>query len=224
MEDSASIHPPGSDAERPPDGFLRKGKSRLVGIKRLLLPRPDDAHSSDAPAKLARALFGPVPDSAAAKTDRDLVEFLKRVTLFENLRNGELRRLARLVHERSYANGETISEQGKPGAALYLVRSGVVEITRSIRGGEEIALATLEAPTSFEELAAMGEVVRWTSARARGPVSIVALGRSDLDALGRDFPYVANKILKKLVQVAAARVQLLIEAQYFNEQGQESEA
>jgi hypothetical protein len=51
----------------------------------------------------------------------------------------------------------------------------------------------------------------------------VALGRSDLDALGRDFPYLANKILKKLVQVAAARVQMLIETQYFNEQDQESE-
>ncbi len=218
MEHFASIYPPGNDAKRTPDGIWSKGKSRLVGIKRILLPRPDDAHSFGASANLARALFGPVPDSAAAKTDRDLVEFLKRVALFENLQNGELRRLARLVHERSYGNGETISEQGKPGAALYLVRSGVFEITRSIRSGEEIALATLEAPTSFEELAAMGEVVRWTSARARGPVSIVALGRSDLDALDRDFPHLANKILKKLVQVAAARVQMLIETQYFNEQ------
>ncbi len=37
-------------------------------------------------------------------------------------------------------------------------------------------LALLEPPASFEELAVTGaEVVRWTSARARGPVSLVTL-------------------------------------------------
>ena len=70
----------------------------------------------------------------------------------------------------------------------------------------------------------MGEVVRWTSAKARGPVSLVALGRSDLDALSRDFPYLANKVLVKLVQIAAARVQMLVQTQYFNGEDQESES
>jgi CRP/FNR family transcriptional regulator, cyclic AMP receptor protein len=195
----------------------------LAGIKKLLLPRPGDAHSSDAAAILARALFGAAPKSAAEKTGGELVGFLRRVALFEDLQHGELKRLARIVHERSYGDGEYISEQGKPGAAVFLVRSGIVEITRRSRSGDEIPLATLEAPTSFEELAAMGEVVRWTSARARGPVSLVALGRSDLDALGRDFPYLANKILSKLVQVVAARVQMLVETQYFSAQDGESE-
>ena len=101
------------------------------------------------------------------------------------------------------------------------MRSGVVEITRRKRNGEELPLATLEPPASFEELAAMGEVVRWSSARARGPVSLVALGRSDLDALSGNFPHLANKILKKLVQITGARVQMLVEAQYFSEQDQE---
>jgi len=66
--------------------------------------------------------------------------------------------------------------------------------------------------------------VRWSSARARGPVSLVALGRSDLEALGGNFPHLANKVLKKLVQITAARVQMLVEAQYFSERDQEPEA
>ena len=77
----------------------------------------------------------------------------------------------------------------------------------------------LEPPASFAEQAALGaDVVRWTSARARGPVSLVALGSSDLDALGRTFPLLANKILRKLAQVMATRLQLLLEAEFFGEE------
>lgn len=224
MRHSVSVRPPGVNVEPAREASWTKGKSPLVGIRKLLLPRLDHARSFDVSAVLGRALFGPASGPAAERTGPDLVEFLQCVALFEDLRHSELKRLARIVHERSYADGEYISEQGKPGAALFLVRSGIVEITRRSRGDEEIPLATLEAPTSFEELAAMGEVVRWTSAKARGPVSLVALGRSDLDALSRDFPYLANKVLVKLVQIAAARVQMLVQTQYFNGEDQESES
>ena len=64
------------------------------------------------------------------------------------------------------------------------------------------------------------EVVRWTSARARGPVSLVAIGRSDLDALSRNFPFLVNKIIMKLGQVMALRVQALLEADFFNEESE----
>ncbi len=201
-----------------------KGKSSLVGIRKLLLPRRDGADQFDASAIPARALFGPAPKPAGDQRGSDLVSFLKQVHLFEDLNPGDLARLARIVHERTYRDGEYISEQGKPGAALFVLRSGVVEITRRKRNGEELPLATLEAPASFEELAAVGEVVRPVSARARGPVSLVALGRSDLDALSGNFPHLANKILKKLAQIAAARLQLFVETQYFGEQEEEPEA
>ncbi|HTO44565.1 MAG TPA: cyclic nucleotide-binding domain-containing protein [Burkholderiales bacterium] len=149
--------------------------------------------------------------------------FLKQAYLFEDLMHGDLARLARIVHERSYHDGEYITEEGKPGAALFVLRSGLVEITRRIRSGKEAPLATLEPPASFDELAAVGEVVRWNSARARGPVHLVALGYSDLDALSGNFPALANKILKKLAQITAARLQMLVESQYFGMQDQEPE-
>jgi len=151
------------------------------------------------------------------------VSFLKQAYLFEDLKRSELARLARIVHERSYQDGEYISEQGKPGTALFVLRSGVVEISRRTRGGEEVPLATLEPPTSFDELAAVGTPMRWNSARARGPVELVALGSSDLDALSANFPALANKILTKLAQILAARLQMLVESQHLSEQQAESE-
>ena len=110
--------------------------------------------------------------------------------------------LTRILHERDYADGEYICEEGKPGAALYIVRRGLVEVVRRGPEGKEVPLALLEPPASFEEPAAVGTgVIRWFSVRARGPVSLLALGKSDLDALIVNFPVLANKVLVRLAGI-----------------------
>ncbi len=201
-----------------------KPKFNLPGIKAVLLPRPADTASSDT-AVPARAVFGPLPETAGAEKRRSLVDFLKQVTLFEDLSRRDLRRLARIVHERDYHDGEYICQEGQPGAALFVVRRGLVEVVRRGSSSTEVPLAMLEPPGSFEESAAMGtESVRWFSARARGPVSLLALGKSDLDALSVNFPPLANKVLMKLAGIMAIRFQILLDAQYLKESGEHPEA
>jgi CRP/FNR family transcriptional regulator len=195
-------------------------KKEYPGLKKILFPlrKARDFLDTSGPA---RVMFGATPEAAAGEKGRDLVDFLKQVSLFTDLAHGDLKQLARIVHERVYRDGEIIFEQGTPGAALYLLRGGMVEIMRKKRSGEEIPLAMLEPPASFEELAAVGaEVVHWASARAHGPVSLAAIGRSDLDAVSRNFPLLANKILKKLAQIIAVQFQMLLEAEYFNEESE----
>jgi|GEM_PF-1360584 len=194
----------------------------LRGLREILLPRPEEKLSVDAASDASLAVFGPAPQTAAGKRGRDLVAFFQQVQLLEELGEADRKRLAQIAHERTYRDGEYIYEQGRPGVALFLLRSGIVEILRRRDGGDEILLATLEPPASFEELAAMGcDVVRWTSARARGPATVVALGRPDIDVLSRTTPVLANKLLRKLAEVTARRLQLLVEAQFLNrtEQG-----
>ena len=196
-----------------------KKKSHIAGVKEILLKWHKHADLLDT-TDPARALYGPPTETAARERGRDLVDFFKQVPLFEDLSQGDLRRLARILHKRTYRDGEYIFEEGKPGTAMYIIRGGLVEIVKRRRNGEEVALVTLEPPAALvEELAAVGEdVVHWTSARARGPVSLVAIGRPDLDALGRNFPLLANKILKKLAYIIAMRLQMVLEAEYFNEE------
>ena len=190
------------------------GKLTLSGLKelRLLL----GAGSATRFARRARALF---QRPEAVVTDRgSLVEFLARVSLFEHLDQRDRMRLARIVHAREYADGESICEEGRPGMALFIVRRGVVEIVRRAVGGEETVLALLEPPASFEESAAVGAgMTRCFSVRARGPVSLLALGKSDLDALIVDFPALANRVLIKLAGIMAARLQMLVDAELVTE-------
>jgi CRP/FNR family cyclic AMP-dependent transcriptional regulator len=195
-----------------------KEKFHVAGIKKILLTWHKHADLLNTP-DLGRALYGLAPKTVAGDRGRGLVDFFKQVSLFEDLTQGDLSRIARIVHERTYRDGEYIHEEGKPGTALYIVRGGIVEIVRRRRNGEEVPLAMLEPPAALEELAVVGaDVVHWTSARARGPVSLVAIGRPDLDALGRNFPLLANKILKNLAHIIAMKLQMLLEAEYFNEE------
>ena len=201
-----------------------KTKFNLPGLKRILLPRPAETGSVDASAVSARALFGPPPEATAASR-RSRVDFLRQVTLFQDLDRWTLRQLARIVHERDYRDGEYITEEGKPGAALFVLRRGLVEIVRLGSDGKEDLLATLEPPASFEESAAFGmESARWFSARARGPVSLLALGKSDLDALSVNFPLLANKVLMRLAGIMAIRLHMLLDAQYLKESEEHQEA
>ncbi len=197
-----------------------KMKFHIAGVKKILIQSIKDADLINTSAPL-QALFGSSPERPPLGGSRDLVDFLKQVGIFKDLQQGDLKRLARIVHERTYRDGETIFEQGTPSTAMYLVRSGVVEIVRRKRNGEEVPLGLVEPPFSFEELAAMGaEVVHWMSARARGPVSLVAIGRSDMEALSRNFPSLANKILIELAQIMAMWIQTLLKPEYHNEESE----
>src|SRR5260370_3459555 len=60
-----------------------KPKFHLPGIKAVLLPRPADTASSDT-AVPARAVFGPLPETAGAGKRRSLGDVLKHVNLFPN--------------------------------------------------------------------------------------------------------------------------------------------
>jgi hypothetical protein len=169
---------------------MKSPKSYFAGLKKILAPlqKARDFMDTSGPA---RVMYGPVSETAVGERGRDLVDFLKEVSLFTDLARGDLRRLARIVHERVYRDGEFIFEQGTPGAALYVLRGGMVEILRKKRDGEEIPLAMLEPPASFEELAAVGaEVVHWASARAHGPFSSGCFWRLNISMRrpNSDFP------------------------------------
>ena len=55
------------------------------------------------------------------------------------------------------------------------------------------------------------------SGRARGPVSLVAIGRPDLDDLGRNFPLLANKILE-FGPHHRCETEMVLEAPYSNKE------
>lgn len=59
---------------------------------------------------------------------------LKKMPLFENLSEGELKQLNQLLQGKKYAAGEVVFNQGEPGGNLYLIEKGHVQISILIKG------------------------------------------------------------------------------------------
>jgi CRP-like cAMP-binding protein len=143
------------------------------------------------------------------------LEFLAGIPLFESLSRREIRRIASIVHERNYATGELIFEQGTPGAALFLIRRGGVELFRQDAAGNELAkLAALREGMFFGEGALLHEENRMMSARALEPTDLLALFRGDLDRIIESAPATGGKILRKLAWVLSRRLQTAMEEHF----------
>ena len=79
---------------------------------------------------------------------KETASLLKKVPLFENCSNRELRDIAARGAERSYPEGQMITRQGKLGDEFFVMLDGKAEVHRS---GKK--LRTLKAGDHFGELA-----------------------------------------------------------------------
>ena len=143
------------------------------------------------------------------------VEVLTEIPLFEMLSAKELKLLAAMVHERSYAGGETICEQGTPGAAMYIVKKGAVELFRQDPQGRQVRrLGLLGEGTFFGEGALIDGSVRFMSARALDPTEALVFFRADLDQIVARMPITGTKILRKLAWVISRQMESALEELY----------
>jgi hypothetical protein len=105
-----------------------KTKLTFPGLKELLLPLRPNTGSADDAALRARALFQP-PKGTMTQRHGSLVAFLRQVSLFEGLGHRELGHVARIIHEREYADGEYVCEARQ--ARRRPVRRAAEEWSRS---------------------------------------------------------------------------------------------
>lgn len=147
-------------------------------------------------------IFGGADDQAAT----DNIRVLSRIPLFERLSRRELKKVLGITHDRRYAPGEYLFNSGQPGAAMFVIKSGSVEIVVPDEDGEGTVLATLADATFLGELALLDDSPRSASARAVEPTEAFALFRSDLNRFLETEPEIAIKILRQLALVIGQRL------------------
>jgi CRP/FNR family cyclic AMP-dependent transcriptional regulator len=67
-----------------------------------------------------------VYNSAVARAS---AEMLKRVPLFSDLDDRELKQIADSMHERRFGSGDTVTQEGAGGAGFFVVESGQASVT-----------------------------------------------------------------------------------------------
>ncbi|WP_291270987.1 cyclic nucleotide-binding domain-containing protein [Geothrix sp.] len=131
--------------------------------------------------------------------------FLTQSPLFRNLDEAERAQILMIGRVRPVHTGEVIFKEGDAGDGLFIVLKGSIRISKRSATGEE-ALAVLEPPAYFGEMALIDLASRAADAIANEPSELFFIPLQDLQALIESQHKVALKILYALCEVLAQRL------------------
>ena len=128
---------------------------------------------------------------------------LKKIPLFSDLSERDLKSLERILHRRVYRKEELIFKEGEVGVGMYIIEKGRVNITL---GKEAKLLAVISDKEFFGEIALLSETPRTATATSVTDSSILGFFQPDLFDLMETNPKMGNKILLRLAQMIADRL------------------
>jgi CRP-like cAMP-binding protein len=162
--------------------------------------------------------WGDVFSSFSSTEETNRIEILKKIPLFSDLKGRDLKVIDGMVYERRYDAGEYMFETGQPGAAMFIIEEGEVQITRLNAAGEEVVLARLRNGEFLGELALLDNSPRSASALVGKPTKALAIFREDLDKLLDSHPDLGGKVMKKLAVIIGIRLKATNEMLMKNDQ------
>jgi len=136
---------------------------------------------------------------------QEIVAMLKRTSLFSDLSDSEMVEILHLLHERAFAQGETIFSEGEPGLGVYVVFKGEVEIGRVDKTGKG-HLARLGPGEVFGEVSFLDGSGRSATTTAGIRTELIGFYRTELHELLQNKPAIASKILFALARQLGMRL------------------
>jgi len=115
--------------------------------------------------------------------DPDNISFLEQMSLFHGLPRPEIEAIADKLEERHYARNQVILWQGDPAEYLYLIKRGMVEITRLCATGHAEKLAYLKPGDVMGEVSLVTGTSCTATATALSQAHLLLIKREDFDGL-----------------------------------------
>jgi CRP/FNR family transcriptional regulator/CRP/FNR family cyclic AMP-dependent transcriptional regulator len=108
------------------------------------------------------------------------VDFLRKVPLFSELAEEELRQLAGVVREQHYRKNVTIFHINDPGNALFILKTGLVKVTIEDHNGREIILRILYPTDFFGDMSLLDGMPRSATVTTQEPTDCLVIYRDHL--------------------------------------------
>ena len=137
------------------------------------------------------------------------VELLAGIEIFELLHGEDRQALASVVDAITLNAGETLFHAGEPGEALFIVRSGSIELFIKDTAGQKIVLTIAESGDLFGELSLLDSGPRTATAVAVTNVELLVLDRDDLLLLFQKRPDAALHMLAAMSAMTRKADELL---------------
>jgi CRP-like cAMP-binding protein len=147
----------------------------------------------------------------SAKGEDGMIERLRAVPLFADLKSEQLAALARRLRPEAFEEDQTIFLHGDPGDCLYVIRQGRVRIELPSTAAPPVILRVLEPGEFFGEMALCDGKSRSASAVAMEPTQVLALFRDDFRDFLESSPEAAIHLLAVLAERLRATSERLME-------------
>jgi type IV pilus assembly protein PilB len=130
--------------------------------------------------------------------------FLQKIKLFSTLSSEECQQIVARMKTRDFPPQQIIVREGAPGASMYFITSGLVEVRKKdLNTGIDFFLCELGAGQNFGEMCMLSGHPRSATVTAVQPTSCAILEQPDLERLILSYP----KIGLALTQVLADRLE-----------------
>jgi CRP-like cAMP-binding protein len=140
-----------------------------------------------------------------------LTDFLRRIPLFADLEDDQLRKLAGLIREEDSPAKRVIFREGDPVDAFYIVRSGLVTVYREEKGKPLQVLARLEEGGYFGEMGLLNDKARrFASARTTLPSTLLRIEKAELVKLLSEIPILELKFRAEVIRRHGMNVSALL--------------
>jgi signal transduction histidine kinase len=137
--------------------------------------------------------------SAPSAELRSLQEFVRKLPLFADLTLADVAQLCRSSRRVHAVPGDLVIEEGAPGDSLYVVLSGVLEITKR-EGARDVVLATRRAGEAIGEMSLLERTPRSASARAVEPSELLEISPAALRSVIEKNPSTAMAMLRTVAE------------------------
>ena len=122
---------------------------------------------------------------------------LREVPLFAGVSAEDLKQIAELAHERRFADGAIVCQQGEPGHELFLVLEGKLQVIKHM-ASEQKLIATLGPGECVGEMAVFESLARYATVKAEGEALTLVLAGDVFKSILHDRPDVALAVLRTL--------------------------
>jgi CRP-like cAMP-binding protein len=126
----------------------------------------------------------------------DKIQFLRGVGLFRSLNDKTLLDVSAITIEQTFPGNTTVFKQGDKGDALYIVKTGKVNILVRTSSGVDSVLATLGKGAVIGDMAIIDEQPRSASVATVQETTFLIITKEDFRRLLSDSPEVGFSILK----------------------------
>ncbi len=133
------------------------------------------------------------------------MSFLRGVPIFFGLSSHQLGRIMQAIQKRKYYAGEILFQEGQIGKAVFIIKTGRVELVKNVpEGGEPRLLGNLGPGQIFGEMALLEHRPRTASARVVEDGEIFLLYTATLEALLKNHPAIGVKLMRNIAVMLSA--------------------